>query len=267
MELSLAFSPCPNDTFIFEALVHNRIDTEGLSFRVQHGDIRELNQLAEAGTPDVVKVSFFAYHFIQQQYALLESGAALGRGCGPLLVARRPISKEELPEMRIGIPGWHTTAHLLLHTYAPTATKREVMLFHEIMPAVADGRLDAGLIIHESRFTYPDYGLQQIVDLGAYWEETTGKPIPLGGIVAKQSLGAHVHEKLSRVIRRSVEYAYANREVVMPYIQAHAQEMDEAVMNAHIALYVNEFSLDLGKEGHSAIDELMKYAADLALPV
>ncbi len=262
-KLSLAYSPCPNDTFLFEALVHGRIDTEGLAFEVHLADIKELNTLARTGAVDVCKVSYFAYHFLQQDYALLEGGSALGRGCGPLIVSKHPLTKTDLTTAAIAIPGLDTTAHLLLHYYAPEAVNRHVLLFHEIMPAVARGEVDAGVIIHESRFVYPQHGLQLVQDLGAYWEQQTGLPIPLGGIVAKKTLGTETIEKLNRVLRRSVEYVFAHRETVMPYVRAHAQEMEEAVMLAHIGLYVNDYSIALGAEGHRAVAYLLKTATEM----
>jgi 1,4-dihydroxy-6-naphthoate synthase len=260
MELTLAYSPCPNDTFIFDALVHHKVDTEGLRFRVQLLDIQELNALAasEPG-PDVVKVSFFQYAQLLQRYQLLESGAALGRGCGPLVVAREALTRKQVSEAKIGIPGWNTTAHLLLNHWCPEVHHKQVLPFHAIMPAVASGELDAGLIIHESRFTYPQYGLQQVVDLGAHWEATTGLPIPLGGIIARKSLGPEVIAQVDRALARSIEYAFTHRADVMPYVRAHAQEMADEVMEQHIALYVNEFTRQLGVDGHRAVDFLLQY--------
>jgi 1,4-dihydroxy-6-naphthoate synthase len=260
MKLSLAISPCPNDTFLFEPLLSGRIDTEGMQFELQFADIAELNNLARHGATDVVKLSFFTYAMVREQYALLNTGAALGRGCGPLLVSREPLAREDLAQARIAIPGVDTTAHLLLECYAPDAVRREVRVFHEIMPALLNGEFDAGVIIHESRFTYAQLGLHLIQDLGNYWEQTTGLPIPLGAIAAKHSLGREVISALNRVIRRSAEFALANPDLPMPFVRAHAQEMDEAVMRAHISLYVNEFSVDLGHKGHRAVTALLERA-------
>ena len=261
MQLTLAYSPCPNDTFIFDALVHQKVDTEGLQFRVQLLDIQELNALAASQPgPDVVKVSFFQYAQLLQRYQLLESGAALGRGCGPLVVARETMTRQQVADSNIAIPGWNTTAHLLLNHWCPEVRNKQVLPFHEIMPAVASGELDAGLIIHESRFTYPQYGLQQVVDLGAHWEETTSLPIPLGGIIARKDLGWEVIARVDRALARSIEYAFAHRADVMPYVRAHAQEMADEVMEQHIALYVNEYTHQLGPEGHLAVDFLIHYA-------
>ena len=264
MHLDFAYSPCPNDTYAFAAAVHGWVDTEGLHLSPHLADILELNRLARTGSPAVCKVSFFAYHFLRPRYRLLQSGAALGWGVGPLLAANRPLGPEDLPQARIAIPGRDTTAHLLLHHYAPQAQRREVRLFHEIMPAVASGEFDAGVIIHESRFTYPQYGLHLVQDLGAHWEATTGTAIPLGGIVARGDLGADVHARLERTLRRSIEFAHAHPERVMPYVRAHAQEMDEAVMRQHIGLYVNAHSLDLGPEGNHAVEVLLGVAAEVA---
>ena len=261
--LHLAISPCPNDTFLFDAWVHGRIDTEGLVPQVQLADIAELNALARQGTPDVVKLSFFTYHLVSEQYALLEAGAALGRGCGPLLVSRAPLAPEQLAQARIAIPGRDTTAHLLLEVYAPQAQQRVVYPFEQIMPAVARGEADAGVIIHESRFTYAAHGLHLVQDLGAHWEAVTGLPIPLGGIAARRSLGPERLAVLNRVMRRSAEYALARPEVAMPWVRTHAQEMDEAVMRAHIALYVNDYSVALGAEGHAAVQRLRAEAERL----
>jgi 1,4-dihydroxy-6-naphthoate synthase len=263
MELTLAYSTCPNDTFIFEALVHGRVDTEGLHFRVVLEDILELNARARAGRADVCKVSFLAYAQLQDRWTLLPSGAALGRGVGPLLVARSPLSADDLATAQIGIPGWDTTAHLLFHRFAPQAQERRVLRFDQIMPAVARGELDAGVIIHESRFTYKQWGLQCLADLGAHWEADLGVPIPLGGIIAQQALGPDIHAKLARSIRRSLAFARAQPHIVQPYVAAHAQEMAADVMQQHIDLYVNDFSLDLGPEGQQAVKVLLAEAPQM----
>lgn len=263
MTLSLAISPCPNDTFLFEPLLHGRVDAEGLSFDVQHADIAELNALARLGTPDVVKLSFFTYFLVQADYHLLDAGAALGRGCGPLLVGRRPMTRTELASARIAIPGRDTTAHLLLEHYAPEARERVPMLFSAIMPAVASGEVDAGVIIHESRFTYPQHSLHLMQDLGEYWESQTGLPIPLGGIAVHRRLGQDITASVERSLRRSAEFALSHPEAPMPYVRQHAQEMDDAVMRAHIALYVNDYSVSLGADGRAAIAHLGRYAERL----
>jgi 1,4-dihydroxy-6-naphthoate synthase len=267
MTLSLAFSPCPNDCFIFDAIVHRRIDLEGLDFDVRLDDVEALNAAAFAGTADVTKLSFHAYAWCVRDYVLLDAGSALGRSCGPLLIATRTMSLDEVRAgaLRIAIPGVYTTANFLLGLACPQATRREPMLFSDIEDAVLEGRVDAGLIIHENRFTYESRGLQKVVDLGEYWEQLTGAPIPLGGIVARRSLPDEVQRRVNRVIRRSVEFAFANRTASLPYVRAHAQAMSDEVMFKHIDLYVNGFSVDLGQEGRRAVDVLFARATEAGL--
>jgi len=264
MTLSLAFSPCPNDCFIFDAIVHRRIDLEGLDFDVHLDDVEALNAAAFAGAADVTKLSFHAYAWCVGNYVLLDAGSALGRNCGPLLISKRTISLDEVRAgaLRIAIPGVYTTANFLLGLACPQATQKEPMLFSAIEDAVLEGRVDAGLIIHENRFTYESRGLRRIVDLGEYWEQLTGAPIPLGGIVIRRSLPEDVRERVNRVIRRSVEFAFANRAASLPYVRAHAQAMSDEVMFKHIDLYVNEFSVDLGTEGRRAVDVLFARATE-----
>ena len=263
MKLTLAFSPCPNDCFIFDAMVHGRIDLEGLEFEVRLADVEALNTAAFTGDVDITKLSFHAYAYCADRYVLLDAGSALGRNCGPLLISRRPIASEEAAagRLRIAIPGKYTTANFLLGYAFPLATDKTELLFSEIEPAVLDGRYDAGLIIHENRFTYEAKGLRKIVDLGEFWESTTGAPIPLGGIVIRRSLPESVRQAVNRVLRRSVEYAFAHRDASLPYVRAHAQEMDEEVMYKHIDLYVNQYSVDLGDEGRRAVELLFQKAS------
>ena len=252
MKLSLAFSPCPNDCFMFDAIVNRRIDLEGLEFAVTLADIEALNHAAFAGEPDVSKLSFHAYAYCADRYVLLDAGSALGRNCGPLLISKRPIGREEVEggQVSIAIPGKYTTANFLCGLAFPAAQNKTEVLFSDIEPALLDGRFDAGVIIHENRFTYQAKGLRKIIDLGEFWETETGAPIPLGGIVVKRSLPDDVKQAVNRVMRRSVEYAFAHREASLPYVRAHAQEMSEEVMYQHIDLYVNELSVDLGtREG------------------
>lgn len=258
MTLTLAFSPCPNDCFIFDAIVHKRIDLEGLDFSVSLDDVEALNTAAFAGAVDITKLSFHAYAYCADKYVLLDAGSALGRNCGPLLISKRPISRDEVASgaLHIAIPGRYTTANFLLGFAFPHARNRSELLFSDIEPAVLDGRVEAGLIIHENRFTYEAKGLRKIVDLGEYWEETTGAPIPLGGIVIRRSLPDDVKRTVNRVVRRSVEYAFAHRDASLPYVRAHAQEMSEEVMYKHIDLYVNDYSVDLGPEGRRAVQLL-----------
>ena len=278
MKLGLAFSPCPNDCFIFDAMVHRRIDLEGLEFEPRLDDVEALNRAAFAGDADVTKLSFHAYAYCADRFVLLDAGSALGRNCGPLLISKRSIAPDEVAAgaLRVAIPGQYTTANLLMGLAFPQAAKKTPILFSKIEEAVAEGHFDAGVIIHENRFTYEQKGLRRIVDLGEFWEEQTGAPIPLGGIVARRSLPEDVAHAVSRVIRRSVEYAFANPEASLPYVRAHAQEMSEEVMYKHIDLYVNQFTVDLGAEGRRAVETLFERgrstgtipptSADLFLP-
>lgn len=258
--LTLGFSPCPNDTFMFYPLVHGLVDTAGLTFRERLEDVETLNRLALAGELDVSKVSYHALGHIRDQYALLRSGSALGRGCGPLLVAREDMDPADLRGRRIAVPGQYTTALLLLRLLDPRLDNFIVMPFNEIMKAVLTGKADAGLIIHESRFTYQEAGLHKLVDLGEWWEGETGLPIPLGGIVARRSLGAETIAVIERALRAGVAYARANPAEATRYIREHAQEMSDEVCAAHIGLYVNDFSAELGAEGERAIAELLRRA-------
>lgn len=258
--LSLGYSPCPNDTFIFYALIHGRIAAEGLSFRERLEDVETLNALARQGALDLTKVSYHALGHLRRDYALLRSGGALGRGCGPLVVARSMAAMDDLRSRRIAIPGLLTTANLLLQLHGSGFDNLVVLPFHRIMEAVVNGEVEAGVIIHESRFTYRDKGLVEILDLGAWWEEETGSPIPLGGILARRSLGAEVIARADRALRRSVEYALAHPGEARAYIKAHAQELSDTVIDSHIALYVNKFSVDLGDEGIRAVETLFARA-------
>ena len=262
MTLTLGFSPCPKDCFMFDAIVHRRIDLEGLDFDVRMADIEALNASAFAGQVDVTKLSFHAYAYCIGDYVLLDAGSALGRNCGPLLISKRAISRDEVADggLKIAIPGKYTTAHFLLSLAFPGATDKTEMLFSDIERALLDGSFDAGLIIHENRFTYAAKGLKKIIDLGEYWEAETGAAIPLGGIVVNRALPPDVRQKVNRIMRRSVEYAFANRTASLPFVREHAQEMSEDVMYRHIDLYVNEFSVDLGREGRRAVEVLFDRA-------
>lgn len=263
MKLSLGFSPCPNDTFIFDAMIHGKIDTEGLSFDLILGDVEELNQRAFRGDLDITKLSFHAFAHLLDSYCLLDSGSALGRNCGPLLIAKQPLDKSAIEVGAIAIPGKFTTANFLLNLAYPLAQNKVETLFSDIESAVLEGKVDAGLIIHENRFTYQDKGLVKLMDLGEFWESTTGMPIPLGGIVAQRKLDKNILETINRVLRRSIEFAFANPKSALPYIRQHAQEMEEEVMYAHIDLYVNSYSLDLGREGKEAVQFLFEKAVSL----
>ena len=262
MRLTLGFSPCPNDCFMFDAMVHQRIDLEGLEFDVRMADIEALNAAAFAGRIDVTKLSFHAYAYCIGDYVLLDAGSALGRNCGPLLISKREISGDEVARgaLKIAIPGKYTTANFLLSLAFPRATGKSQLLFSEIEGAVLDGTVDAGLIIHENRFTYAAKGLKKIIDLGEYWEAETGAAIPLGGIVINRALSADVRQRVNRVMRRSVEFAFANRAASLPFVRANAQEMSEGVMYQHIDLYVNDYSVDLGSEGRRAVEVLFERA-------
>ena len=263
MTLTLGFSPCPNDCFMFDAIVHRRIDLEGLDFAVVMEDVEALNRRAFSGEVDVTKLSYHALAYCLADYGLLDAGSALGRGCGPLLIAARALSPVEIAagRVRVAIPGKYTTANLLLSLAFPEVGDKTELLFSAIESAVLEGRFDAGVIIHENRFTYEAKGLKKVVDLGEFWERTTGAPIPLGGIVVKRSLPAETWQAMNRVMRRSVEYAFANPEASRAFVRAHAQEMSEEVMRQHIDLYVNQYSVDLGPDGRRAVEVLFERAA------
>jgi 1,4-dihydroxy-6-naphthoate synthase len=259
MKLSLGFSPCPNDTFIFDALIHQKIDTEGLTFEVIFDDVETLNQKAFNTHLDITKLSYHAYAYAINNYVLLNSGSALGFGVGPLLIAKDPQNLDN-KELLVGIPGKYTTANFLLSLAFPHLQNKKELVFSDIEQQLLNNQLDMGLIIHENRFTYQDKGLHKIIDLGEYWEQETNCAIPLGGIVMKRSLPKEIQHKVDRLIKKSVEYAFANPKSALPFIKQHAQEMDEKVMYQHIDLYVNKFSLDLGVEGKKAINTLFDKA-------
>ena len=258
MKVSLGASPCPNDCFMIDAIVHRRIDLEGLEFEVRLDDVEALNRAAFAGELDVTKLSYHAFAFCADRYVALNAGSALGRNCGPLLISKRQIEPEQVAAggVTVAIPGRYTTANFLLGYAFPSATNRTEMVFSDIEGAVLSGAVDAGVIIHENRFTYEAKGLQKIIDLGEHWEKETGYPIPLGGIVARRALPADVIERVDRVFRRSVEFAFANPDTSLPYVREHAQEMSEEVMYQHIRLYVNVYSIDLGVDGKRAVEQL-----------
>jgi len=258
--LTLGYSPCPNDTYIFYALVQGKVPVPGITFQERLEDVETLNQLALDGTLDLTKISYHALGHLRERYALLRSGGALGRGCGPLIVARPGTRIEDLRAGTIAIPGRLTTAWLLLQLYDRGMSNIVVMTFDRIMQAVADGTVTAGLIIHESRFTYPLYKLDMLLDLGAWWERYSSFPIPLGGILGKRSLGMETLVKVEQAIRESLRYARARPAEVLAYVKEHSQEMDEAVIQNHIGLYVNDFSRDLGDEGVAAVQRLFTEA-------
>jgi 1,4-dihydroxy-6-naphthoate synthase len=266
MTLTLGASPCPNDCFIIDAIVHRRIDLEGLEFDVRLDDVEALNRAALAGQLDVTKLSYHAFAFCADRFVALNAGSALGRHCGPLLIAKRPIDPEEVAGggLSIAIPGKYTTANFLLGYAFPAAVNRAEMVFSEIEGAVQSGAVDAGVIIHENRFTYEAKGLLKIIDLGEHWEQRTGFPIPLGGMVASRALPADVVARVDRVFRRSVEFAFANPDASLPFVREHAQEMSEEVMYQHIRLYVNVYSVDLGIDGKRAVTLLLQHVAEQA---
>jgi len=265
-KLSLGISPCPNDTYIFGGLLNGNVDTGGMVFEAVFEDVETLNTMALRGGLDIVKVSFHALGYMLDDYALLRSGGALGKGCGPLVVAREKRSMKELVGKKIAVPGEYTTAFLLLKLFDPGLARGAVpMPFHEIMEAVKRGEADAGVIIHEGRFTYPLYDLMELMDLGEWWERETACPIPLGAIAARRSLGKELINSVEEAIRKSIHYAKEHREEVLPFIIEHAQEMDEDVISRHIGLYVNEYSLDLGKEGRAAVEKLFRMAGEKGL--
>jgi 1,4-dihydroxy-6-naphthoate synthase len=258
--LTLGYSPCPNDTFIFHALVHGRIACPGVRFDEQLADVETLNQLALRGELDLTKISFHAFGHLRENYVLLRSGSALGRGCGPLVVSMEPTSMAALRGRTIAIPGRLTTANLLLQLYGQGFDQLLVLPFDQVIAAVRQGRAAAGVIIHESRFTYQQHGLVQLLDLGQWWEEETGHPIPLGGILARRSLGGELIRRIDDALRHSITYARAHPEEAQNYIRSHAQELDADVIRRHIALYVNDFSVDLGGSGVAAIATLLERA-------
>ncbi len=263
MKLTLGFSPCPNDTFIFDALVNQKIDTAGIEFEAQLEDVQTLNQWAVAQRLDITKISYGVLPEVTGHYRLLEAGGALGKGVGPLLIAGQPIAEEKVADCLVAIPGVNTTAHLLFSLAYPRAVAKKFMVFSDIEASVLSGAVDCGVIIHENRFTYQQKGLVKLADLGEYWEEKTGCPIPLGGIIMHQRHPADLVQKVNDLIRSSVEFAFSNYPELSPYVHQHAQEMEEGVMRQHIDLYVNNYTLALGPEGRKAVQKLMEVFADL----
>ncbi|MBS0011236.1 MAG: 1,4-dihydroxy-6-naphthoate synthase, partial [Bacteroidales bacterium] len=257
MNLTLGFSPCPNDTFIFDAMVHGKIDTEGLRFSYTTADVEELNRRAFRAEPHITKISYHAFAYIRENYLLLNSGSALGHGNGPLLVSSREIPFSEAGKMKIAIPGKYTTATLLLGIALPEPGERIEYLFSDIEDAVLAGEVDAGLLIHENRFTYGSRGLQKIADLGEYWEEKTGEAIPLGGIAVRRDIPLNMARRIDRILARSVAFAMDNPASSQQFVGKYAQTMESEVMSKHIGLYVNEFTLGLGEEGKRAVLRLM----------
>lgn len=261
MKLTLGFSPCPNDTFIFDALVNGKIDTEGLQFEYVLEDVETLNKMAIQEKLDITKISYGVLARIMPTYQVLNAGGALGMGVGPLLVSSKPISPDAVDQCTIALPGMHTTAHMLFSLAFPNATQKKFMVFSEIEEAVLRGKVDLGVIIHENRFTYAERGLTKIMDLGEHWETETGNPIPLGGIVMNRRFDLKRMQQVDRLIRNSIEYAQQNYPQLADFVSSHAQEMETSVMRKHIDLYVNDFSLALGSKGKAAVWQMLEIAS------
>ena len=276
MKLSVAYSPCPNDTFMFYGLATGKIDIparlsgaaaagERLEIEIRLHDIETLNRMAFDGVYDVTKLSFHAWLHVRDRYRLLRVGATLGRGCGPLVVARSPIAYERIPSCRIVVPGEHTTAHLLLRLWAPNARNRVFAPYDQVMRMVAEGEADAGVIIHEGRFVYRDKGLVRLVDLGDWWESQTGLPIPLGCIAARATLGEERIVGCEEMVERSLRLAMKDPTATYAYVKRHAQEVEDTVIRKHIETYVNDFSLDLGPDGRAAVAALERMAREAGI--
>lgn len=264
MNFTLGFSPCPNDTFIFDALVNRKIDTEGFTFEPVLEDVQTLNEWALQGKLEVTKISYGVLPLLLKNYIVLNAGGALGKGVGPLLITKQAgAENKDVNEMTIAVPGEHTTAHMLFSLAYPKVTKKKFMVFSAIEDAVLNGDVDAGVIIHENRFTYQQKGLHKLVDLGEYWEKQTGNPIPLGGIVMKKTFDTAVQQKVDRLIKRSLEYAFENYPLITDYVKQHSQEMSESVMRQHIDLYVNNYSLQLGPDGKAAVNTFLDIYSQL----
>ena len=257
-KLQVSFSPCPNDTFMFDAMINGKIDTEGLQFEAHLADVETLNKKAIAGEAEISKLSFFAFANITEHYQLLSSGSALGNGVGPLLISMKKFNDPEKEIKSIAIPGKNTTANFLFRTFFPKLTNANEFIFSDIESAILDGKVDAGVIIHENRFTYETKGLLKIADLGDLWEQKTKLPIPLGGIVVKRDLNENVKKKVERILCKSVEFAFANPDSSSEYVKMHAQEMSTEVRKKHIELYVNAYSIDIGITGKQAIHEMFR---------
>ena len=260
---SLGFSPCPNDTFIFDALVNHKIDTKDFYFEVVLEDVQTLNRWALDGKLDISKISYGVWPLLQKSYSLLDAGGALGKGVGPLLISKDNILLNDLNQLSIAIPGEQTTAHLLFSMAFPQARRKKFMVFSQIESAVLQGEVDCGVIIHENRFTYMQKGLVKQMDLGEFWEQKTKSPIPLGGIVMRNDFSPAERTILNSLIRESIEYAWLRYPLLSEYVTKHAQEMQETIMRKHIDLYVNQYSLSLGEEGRKAVDTLLKISKSL----
>ncbi len=265
MKLTLGFSPCPNDTFIFDAMVNGKIDTHGISFDYVMEDVETLNKWAEQGKLDITKLSFNTFLHTVDKYALLHSGSALGEGVGPLLIAKQPIDLTKIDTYKIAIPGFNTTANLLLTLALPRAKNKTELVFSEIEAAVLNGEYDAGLIIHESRFTYQQKGLTKLIDLGDWWQQETNAAIPLGGIVIRRNFDKQLCATVDSIIKQSLAYSWQHYPQLSPFVKNNAQEMEEEVMRKHINLYVNNYTTDLGEIGRKAIFTLFEKAKNAGL--
>jgi 1,4-dihydroxy-6-naphthoate synthase len=263
-KLRIGFSPCPNDTFIFDALIHGKIDTEGLEFDVCMADVEELNLMAFRGELDITKLSYHAFLHILEEYVMMDSGSALGNNCGPLLI-KNVGDKNPIESDLIAIPGKYTTANFLLNYAFPKLQNKQEVLFSDIESAIKNKQVSAGLIIHENRFTYADRGFEKVKDLGEDWEQSTGMPIPLGGIAIKRNFDKALQEKVQRLIRKSIEFAFNNPLESLEYVKLNAQEMDAEVMQKHINLYVNDYSISLGAKGKSAIQYMYDFSVEKKL--
>jgi len=260
-KLSIGFSPCPNDTFIFDALIHGKIDTEGLEFEVFIADVEELNEKALHRDLDITKLSYHAFLYILEKYIMMDSGSALGNNCGPLLIKNSGSANPSVNDL-IAIPGKYTTANFLLNYAFPELQNKKEVLFSEIESVIKNEEVSAGLIIHENRFTYADRGFEKVKDLGEYWEQNTGMPIPLGGIAIKRNLDKSLQEKVQRLIRKSIEFAFKNPSESLAFVKQNAQEMDVEIMQKHIDLYVNDYSISLGEKGKAAIEYMYKFSVE-----
>ncbi len=261
MALKLAFSSCPNDTFMFNSIVSGHVPIP-FPFELRIGDIAELNRWALRRETDITKLSYFTYFQLADEYIMLNAGAALGRGCGPLVISKKPVSPDKLKNFRVAVPGLNTTAYLLFKSFCPDCDEVVPMLFSDIEQAILDREVDAGVIIHETRFTYRQRGLKKIVDLGEWWETATGHPIPLGCIAVKRELKDTIGREFDGALRKSVEQAFLDRESTYPFIREHAKELEQSVIDAHIDLYVNPFSIDIGSEGRAAVHFLFQKAVE-----
>jgi len=267
MKFTLGFSPCPNDTFIFDALVNKKIETGDIEFDVILEDVQTLNRWAIEGKLNISKISYGVLPLILDEYKMLHSGGALGKGVGPLLIAANPVDIHttgfNINDYTVAIPGENTTAHMLFSLAFPDAANKTFKVFHEIESFLLStaGQCTLGVIIHENRFTYQQKGLHKLIDLGDYWEKRTGYPIPLGGIAVRKDIPADIQYRIDHLIRQSIQYAYKNYPVLPEYVKLHSQEMEETVMRQHIDLYVNNFSVDLGEAGKKAVNELLKIYA------